>query len=221
MSSYRLLIGGYEGQIHALEFSPLHKDSERRLKITSSQACGKAPTWLTLSEDGAHSLSSSQTEYSLILLRREIREIGLLFGRMGSASWGCYCFASGRDWSINKAYYRINRCVSPLPAIRLFPLISPFFPFALQRWIMAMSFRPSSLCRTPSTDRDKLQRSFNRFNPFTRLRRPRPHFLFFLPYRIPRYSTTRSSQITTKPRSPSWSSPRSDWETHRNPRFGN
>lgn len=136
---------------------------------------------------------------------------------MGSASWGCYCFASGRDRSINKAHYRINRYARLSTSLRLFSLIS----FALQRWIMAMSFRPSPLCRTPSTDRNKLQRSFNRFNPSTRLRRPRPHFLFLLPYRIPRYSSTRSSQITTNPRSPTRSSPRSDRKTHRNSRFGN
>ncbi|GAA5916393.1 uncharacterized protein JCM6883_000630 [Sporobolomyces salmoneus] len=48
-SSHKLLVGGYDGQIHTIEFTP--HSSSPSLRITSSQACGSAPTWLTLSED--------------------------------------------------------------------------------------------------------------------------------------------------------------------------
>ncbi|GAA5977624.1 hypothetical protein JCM5350_002298 [Sporobolomyces pararoseus] len=49
MASYKLLVGGYDGQIHTVEFQPSRDEA---LQITSTTACGAAPTWLTLSEDG-------------------------------------------------------------------------------------------------------------------------------------------------------------------------
>ncbi|GAA6025688.1 hypothetical protein JCM11491_005223 [Sporobolomyces phaffii] len=57
MHSYKLLIGGYDGQIHTVQFDP-HSRQGPSLEITSTTACGAAPTWLTLSEDG-------KTVYSL------------------------------------------------------------------------------------------------------------------------------------------------------------
>ncbi|GAA5821850.1 hypothetical protein JCM10212_007042 [Sporobolomyces blumeae] len=50
MSTFTLLVGGYEGKIHTVEFAP--RASAPTLEIVSTLECGLAPTWLTLSPDG-------------------------------------------------------------------------------------------------------------------------------------------------------------------------
>lgn len=50
-TDFRLLYaGGYEGEIITLKFSPTNPPKLER--VASSNKAGKAPTWLTLSDDG-------------------------------------------------------------------------------------------------------------------------------------------------------------------------
>jgi hypothetical protein len=91
MAPHLLYAGGYEKQIHTLSFDP----STNSLDIISSLECGNAPTWLTLSGDGALSSSSATPSYcltdpppsSLLLVispSADFREANLRRRRVGS-----------------------------------------------------------------------------------------------------------------------------------------
>ncbi|GAA5884355.1 hypothetical protein JCM16303_003649 [Sporobolomyces ruberrimus] len=76
MHSYKLLVGGYDGQIHTVEFRP--HSNEPSLEITATTACGAAPTWLTLSEDGKTVYSLDEWAHPGEVTAMSIDEIGQL-----------------------------------------------------------------------------------------------------------------------------------------------
>jgi len=61
MPPYTLFTGGYaDRSVFTLSFDPTLDDPQDRLVVTDSLQHGRAPTWLTFSEDGAFSSLSVQ-----------------------------------------------------------------------------------------------------------------------------------------------------------------
>ena len=87
MPSYRLYAGGYEGKIVQLEFDPSRPVQERLRKIDEFE-CGKAPTWLTFSPDGADAdfFTALQHADQSQDAHRSLHVVG---GRVGSRTRNC------------------------------------------------------------------------------------------------------------------------------------
>ncbi|BGP39147.1 hypothetical protein JCM10449v2_003085 [Rhodotorula kratochvilovae] len=60
MAPYTLYAGGYEDRIVVLSFDPSQQNADDRLVVTSEIKHGRAPTWLTFSEDGSKLYTTSE-----------------------------------------------------------------------------------------------------------------------------------------------------------------